>query len=194
MTTKKAMAHYVVTPNGFAAVDKTEHNALQEFKAAHIKTADHDERFQKTFRVTVEEFDPDIDKSKKFFEGPIKENFAIAMFDKVELTRHELETARETLLHAAYGFEIEVVLEGEKTMVPKRKSLNQLKTVAAYNKLFKLLEETLFEDYGAEFPSSDDFWELCGKYGMTQAKRITADRAWATHQLKMGVHETNETK
>ena len=80
-----------------------------------------------------------------------------------------LKQYREEILDELLGYDKMLVTR----TVRQRKSTTDFKTVQAWNKFIKLLEETLFEQAGYEFPESEEFWKLVKVHGYTEARKIS---------------------
>lgn len=116
----------------------------------------------------------EINKIRKFFEGPVVEYWIV---QKNEITdgRPDALTkkkARETLLWSVLGYEVELI--GDK--VRSRKSTADFTDTQEWNDFLETLRETEFEPNGYEFPKSEDFWKLADSVGFEQAKEASIDQ------------------
>ena len=123
-----------------------------------------------TIKVTYEIYNPEIENLRRFFHVCV-EWYAIQNGDMVdELPKSAvLKQYREEILDELLGYDKMLVTR----TVRQRKSTTDFKTVQAWNKFIKLLEETLFEQAGYEFPESEEFWKLVKVHGYTEARKIS---------------------
>jgi len=82
---------------------------------------------------------------------------------------------REELLDEMLGYNLHTTNK----IIRKRKSTTDFKDVQAWNTFLKTVEETIFAIAGYEFPDSKNFWELSGKHGYDEAKRIAIEQLQA---------------
>jgi len=122
----------------------------------------------KTVRVTYEEYNPETDRQRKFFNGPVVEYWIIQMSDRLsgEVTSHEKKIGRETLLDKALGYEVELM----DRKVRRRRSTTDFEDVQQWHDFLEELKETEFDPNGYEFPDSEYFWKMADAYGYEKAK------------------------
>lgn len=134
-------------------------------------------------KVNYKIVNKEIEKIRKFFEGPVVEYWIVQKNEMMEgrpdsLTR---KRARETLLWSALGYEVELI--GSK--VRSRKSTTDFTDTQEWHDFLETLRETEFEPNGYEFPKSEDFWKLAEKVGYDQAKEVNIDQLQKRMQKKM---------
>ena len=133
-------------------------------------------------KVTYEMFNPEIERQRRFFNGTCVKYYAIQNEDMtVGVPANDLlKKYREQILDEMLGYDLHLV----NRVVRRRKSTSDFKTVSAWNKFLNLLQETLFDDAGYEFPDSKEFWELVKQHGYDEAERISLERLQATMKRK----------
>ncbi len=137
-------------------------------------------------KVTYEVVDYEIERLKKFFEGPIVAYYA---YQNENLTAGKVSPTtlamyRETLLDEALGYDIQL----KNRMVRRRKSTSDLRTTQRWNDLLAKIKEDLFDPSGYHFPVSEDFWELAKIHGYGKAKEV------AIAQLQEGMLKRDPSK
>ncbi len=127
----------------------------------------------KIIKVTYKIFDPEIERQRRFFEGAVVKYYCIQNEDMLtgEPSSELLKRYRLDILDQVLGYDVHL----HNRIVRERKSTTDYKTVAAWNKFLNLLEETIFDAAGYEFPDSKEFWELVKAHGYTEAERISVE-------------------
>jgi len=128
----------------------------------------------KMIRNTYEEFDPEIENQWKFFNGTCVLYYAIQNMDMTKglPDSKTLNLYREQLLDEMLGYNVELI---DRT-VRKRKSTTDFRSVQKWNTFLGELKENIFDNAGYKFPDSKEFWELVGKVGYHEAKRISIEK------------------
>lgn len=119
----------------------------------------------KRVKVTYEEYDPEIDNQRKFFEGPVVEYWLIQSGYDLE----QRKDARTLLLDNTLGYNVPL-LNGGTTR--ERRSTKDFTMVQEWQIFLDTLKETEFEPNGYEFPDSNYFKELKALHGYEKAKGI----------------------
>lgn len=127
-----------------------------------------------TIKVEYTMYDPEIQKLSRFFNGTIVKYYAIQNSDMFsgEPDNETLKQYREEILDEVLGYDYQTVHK----VIRRRKSTADYKTVQAYNNFVKLVEETVFDSAGYEFPNSEEFWALAKEHGYDKAERISIER------------------
>jgi len=113
---------------------------------------------------------PEVERSRKFFNGPVVEYYAIQNDDlcEGELSSARKKQYREQILDESLGFDIELI---DRT-IRNRPSTSDYIETQQWNDFIEELKETLFEPNGYEMPVSKSFWELSKRVGYSQAHKI----------------------
>lgn len=120
-----------------------------------------------TYRIRNRE----VERLRKFFEGPVVEYWLIQRSEILEGRPENamLKRARNTLLYNALGYEVEL-LDGTKQR--ERSSTSDFTDTQEWVDFLETLRETEFEPNGYEMPDSKVFWELAEKHGYDQAREV----------------------
>ena len=176
MKTSKISLFYSLTPTKVIPPAEREVERKERWLKEMQKTVEAEWK-PKIIKNTYELFDPEIENQKRFFEGAVVEYYAIQDMDLFE-GKPDSETLgnyREELLDEMLGYNLNTTNK----IIRKRKSTTDFKDVQAWNTFLKTLEETIFAIAGYEFPDSKNFWELSGKHGYDEAKRIAIEQLQA---------------
>ena len=113
---------------------------------------------------------PEVERQRKFFNGPVVEYFAIQNDNLLEgeLANDRKRRYREQLLDQVLGFDIELI---DRT-IRSRKSTSDYTRTQQWHDFLEELKETVFDANGYEMPDSTDFWELAKRVGYDQAKGV----------------------
>ncbi len=125
-------------------------------------------------KVTYEMYDPEVDKQRAFFNGPVIEYYAIQNDDLTEgeVTPERKKRYREQLLFDSLGYDIELVDRTEHG----RKSTSDFKGVQQWHNFLETLRETHFESAGYTFPDSEEFIEDEKKWGHERAMGMAREK------------------
>lgn len=167
MRTKKIVLFYEITPK---EIRPPAPEALER-KDAWIKEiqrsvpADYE---PKMVRVTYQLYNPEVQKLRKFFEGPVVEYFTIQTRDMLEgrPTKEQKDETRETLLSDALGYDVQLIGKTER----RRESTSDFTDTQQWNDMLAELKETHFDPNGYEMPDSDEFWKLSEVIGYGRAQ------------------------
>ena len=183
MKTKSISLFYIATPT--------------EIKPPAIKDLEIKDRFvkgvqqsvesewkPKIIKVTYEEHNPDIDKQCRFFNGTCVKYYAIQNEDMFsgQPNTEMLKMYRKDILDQMLGYDVHLT----NRVIRERKSTTEFKSVKAWDKFLKTLEETLFESAGYYFPDSEEFWKLDSQYGYDEAERISIENLQKIMKSKYG--------
>lgn len=126
-------------------------------------------------KVTYEMHNPDVDKQRRFFNGPVVEFFTIQSTDAFDYRPQsaELKQYRELLLFNMLGFDMELP-GGEK--VKQRKSTVTFQSTQKWHTFLEELKETYFDPNGYEMPDSEEFWSLADEHGYFQAQALSIEK------------------
>lgn len=156
----------------------------QEVKPPAIRELERKERWvkelQKTVeadykpifvKVTYEIHNPEIERLRRFFNGTCIKYYTIQNEDMVEgvPSNELLKKYRIDILDQMLGYDVHLT----NRIIRERKSTSDFKTVQAWSKFLNVLQETIFDSAGYEFPESKDFWELVKQHGYDEAERIS---------------------
>lgn len=121
-----------------------------------------------TIKVTYKIHNREVERQRKFFNGPVIEYWVIQKDDMLEGRpgRTEIARARETILSNALGYKVELWDRTE----TRRKSTADFTDTQDWHDFLETLRETEFEPNGYEMPDSEGFWELAKKIGYDKAK------------------------
>jgi hypothetical protein len=122
----------------------------------------------KMIKVTYSEYNPDVEKQRKFFNGAVVEYWIIQTLEHTEISSRIKKEARETLLDNLLGYDIKL-LTGQSR---RRRSTTDFNTTQKWFDFLETVRETEFEPNGFEFPDSKYFWKLVSSYGYGKAKEI----------------------
>lgn len=127
----------------------------------------------KIVKVTYKVFDPEIERQRRFFEGPVVKYYAIQNEDivKAQPGTELLRRYRIDILDQMLGYDVHL----HNRIIRERKSTTDFKDVQAWNKFLNTMEETIFAAAGYEFPDSKEFWDLVKKHGYEEAERISVE-------------------
>lgn len=172
MTTKISL-FYNITQKEVMPPEIREMERKERWIKEMQKTVEADYK-PKIVKVTYELFDPEIDNQRRFFEGAVVEYYCIQNEDMLTgiPASDMIKRYRLDILDQVLGYDVHL----HNRVVRERKSTTEYKTVAAWNKFLNLIEETVFEAAGFEFPDSKVFWDLVRQYGYDEAKRISVER------------------
>lgn len=170
MRTSKITQFYKITPTGIIPPNKTETERKREWFAAIQKTVEAPYK-PRIVKATYEEFDPEIENQREFFEDAVVLYYAIQQMDGALPDSKVIKFYREKILDEALGFNLTHMGEA----IRKRSSTTDFKDVQRWNVFLKTLEETIFAQAGYEFPDSNKFHELEKAYGHEEAKRISIE-------------------
>lgn len=125
-------------------------------------------------KVTYELFNPEVERVRKFFEGPVVDYWAIQNGDILsgEIPRLERTIARETLLSNTLGYDVQLVGRKER----RRKSTSDFNSTQHWADFLETLRETEFDPQGYEFPDSEAFWDIAKKHGYDQSRGIAIEQ------------------
>lgn len=167
MKTRKITLFYEITPTAVRP-PTPEQLARKDEWLKEIQRSVPSEWDPKMVRVSYELFNPETQKIRKFFEGPVVEYFAIQTNDMLtgRPSRSQLDEVRETLLSDALGFDVHLIGKVER----RRKSTSDFTDTQQWNDMLAELKETHFEPNGYEMPDSDEFWKLSEGIGYERAK------------------------
>lgn len=186
MRTKKISLYYQVSsseifPPPGPALSRKE-SWIKEVQRTISKEAE-----LRMIKVTYEVFNPDVERQRKFFNGPVVDYYAIQNehITSGEVPRGMHDRYRETILAEALGYEVELVGRKER----RRKSSADFNSTQQWNDFLEGLRETIFEPNGYEMPESEVFWEMSKKYGEEQAQKIALEELQRKIIAKMGVKE-----
>lgn len=182
MRTKKITLFYEITPSKVKP-PSPEKLARKDEWIKEIQKTVPSEWDPKMVRVVYELYNPETQKIRKFFEGPVVEYFTIQTNDMLtgRPTRSQLDETRETLLSDALGFDVHLIGKIER----RRKSTSDFTDTQEWNDLLNELKETHFEPNGYEMPDSDEFWKLSEAIGYERAKEESIKNLQARLQKKL---------
>lgn len=169
MKTKKVSLFYKVTQSEVISPD-TRHIEIKNRWVEEVQKTVPADWQPKIIKVTYEEFDPEIEDQRKFFHICVRW-YAIQNEDMVDNVPdwRMIKAYREEILDDMLGYEVQLITRKKR----ERKSTTDFKTVQAWYKFLKELEETKFESAGYFFPESESFWKLVSVYGYEKANEIS---------------------
>lgn len=181
MATKSVTTYYKVTPTEIIPAPSKKDEWLKEIQRG-LKAGDF-----KVIRQTNELFNPEIKQQLKFFNGAVVEYYAIQSGEILEgeVPNDLKKRYRETLLSEALGYEVQLIDRTER----RRKSTADFVKTQEWHDFLETLRETEFEPNGYEFPNSEEFAELEGKYGYEEAKRISREQLQHRVHAKLSTSE-----
>lgn len=167
MKTKKITLYYNVTPSKIIPPSKGELDK-KEYWLAEVQATVPSEWQSKTVRVTYELYDIDVDKMRKFLNGPVIEYWIIQSQEihSGEISPSIKKKGRETLFDRALGYDVQMI-DGK---ARRRRSTADFTQVQEMHDFLEMLRETEFEPNGYEFPDSEQFWKMAEAYGYDRAK------------------------
>lgn len=121
-------------------------------------------------KVTYELVNYEIERIRKFFNGPVVDYYAYQNEHQTEgeITPAMKKRYREDILDQALGYDVELI----KKTVRRRKSTSDFATTQKWTDMLQFIQENLFDQAAYEFPDSEHFWELAKQYGYERAKSI----------------------
>lgn len=125
-------------------------------------------------KVQYELHNPEVERMRKFFNGPALEYYIIQNSDMTHGTP-DPETKkkwREQILDDLLGYDLQLI----NRTVRQRKSTSDFTSTQRWHDFLELFRETHFEQAGYEFPDSEQFWEIAKKHGYEQAKKIAIEQ------------------
>lgn len=183
MKTKKITLYYSVTsrevmPPGPGELQR------KDYWIKEVQSTVEADWKPKTIRVTYELYNPEVDRMRKFLNGPVVEYWIIQSQD---IHTGEIGTAlkkkgRETLFDKALGYDVELV---DRT-VRRRRSTADFVEVQQMHDFLEMLRETEFDPNGYEFPDSEYFWKMSDAYGYEKAKDMAIEALQARLRAKLG--------
>lgn len=135
---------------------------------------------------------PEVERQRKFFNGPVVEYFGI---QNDHLLEGELSTTRkriyrEQILDEILGYDIELIDK----KVRRRKSTADYINTQRWHDFLETVKETLFDPSGYEFPESEEFWKLSQNTGFDQARKISIEKLQARIKAKSELSTGEELK
>lgn len=117
---------------------------------------------------------PEVERIRKFFNGPVVEYYAIQNDDLTEgeLAPDRKRRYREQILDEILGYDVELI---DRT-IRQRKSTGDYQDTQQWTDFLEEVKETLFDPSGYEMPDSKAFWELSKDVGYQQAHRISIEK------------------
>jgi hypothetical protein len=181
MRTKSVSIFYQITPNEIISPAVRELERKDRYIKEVQKTVAA-EWEPKYIKVTYEEHNPEIERQRRFFNGTCVKYYAIQNMDMFvgEPSNEIIKQYREQILDEMLGYDLALV----NRVVRRRKSTTDFRSMQAWNKFLNLLEETLFDSAGYEFPDSKEFWDLVKLHGYDQAERISIEQLQAKMKRK----------
>jgi len=176
MRTTHITLFYKITQNEVIPPALTEMERKDRWIKECQKTVEADYQ-PKIIKVIYELYDPAIEDMRRFFNGVCVLYYTIQNEDMtVGVPSNEmLKQYREDLLDEMLGYDY----HGVKKIHRMRKSTTDFKSVQAWNKFLKMLEETVFDHAGFEFPNSEEFWKMVGLHGYEEAKKVSIQQLQA---------------
>lgn len=157
MKTKKITLYYSlssrkVLPPSSAEIER------KDYWIKEVQSTVESDWKPKTIRVTYEVYDPEVDKMRKFLNGPVLEYWIIQSQEILvgDIEPRIRKLGRETLFDKVLGYDVET-LSGKSRA---RKSTKDFTDTQQMHNFLEVLRETEFEPNGYEFPNSNDFWEM----------------------------------
>lgn len=135
-------------------------------------------------RVTYEIHNPEVERQRRFFEGPVLDYFAIQNSEIMsgEVPPDLRERYREEVLSDALGYDVKL-LHG---VARRRRSTTTLTSTQKWHDFIELLRETIFDSNGYEMPDSEAFWALAKQYSVDDARRMAREQLQRRLQAKLG--------
>jgi len=189
MKTKKITLYYEVTsreviPPGPGEMERKDHwiKEVQSTVEADWKP--------KTIRVVYEVYNPEVDRMRKFLNGPVVEYWIIQSQDILtgKIGVEIKKMGRETLFDKALGYDVEIVGGTAR----RRRSTSEFSEVQQMHDFLEMLRETEFEPNGYEFPDSEYFHEISKAYGYDKAKEIIEEGLQKRLRAKLGEDGDNQ--
>lgn len=184
MITKKLSLFYTIRPHDIENPDsisvQRKEKWIQEIQKT-VKSAWE----PKMIRVTYELFNPEIERLRRFFNGPVILYYAIQNQDSVSEETPNTNEYREQILDDALGYDVTLP---NKT-IRKRKSTSDFTSVQKWNDFIAMIKETQFDNAGYEFPDSEEFWKLEEQYGYEKAKEISIKKLKERVAKKLSTHK-----
>jgi hypothetical protein len=168
MITKKVSLFYIVYQNSVKIPDSKSVQRKENWIRQIQKTVQSAWE-PKLVKVTYELFNPEIDRMRRFFNGPVVLYYAIQNQDIISGEVPNTNGYREELLDDTLGYDVRL----PNRTVRKRKSTSEFISVQQWNDFLATLKETQFDNAGYEFPESEEFWKLEEQYGYENAKTIS---------------------
>jgi hypothetical protein len=124
----------------------------------------------KLIKLTYELVNLEVERQRKFFNGPVVDYFAIQSGEILEGKPEGGLRARyrETILDESLGYDVELV--GRTTR--RRRSTSDFRNTQKWHDFLETIRETLFEPNGYEFPDSEHFWRITSEVGEEKAKEV----------------------
>jgi len=181
MKTRKIVLWYQVTKQGIIP-PKQESVARKDTWIEEIKKRIQADWLPMMIEVTYRLVNPEVEKQRKFFNGPVVEYYAIQNDNILtgEVAPERIKRYRETILDEALGFNVELINRS----IRRRKSTADFTDTQQWSDFLEELKETIFEPQGYEMPDSKLFWELAKQYGYDQAKEISIQKLQERLQKK----------
>ena len=191
MRTKSINLYYNLTPTKIIAPSSEAKERKEEW-IKQIQRTIPSEWQPVTLKVTYKIHNREVERQRKFFNGPVVEYWVIQATERTEgrPSRTEIARARETLLYDALGYEVEL-MEG---LVRKRKSTSTFTDTQEWNDLLETLREIEFEPNGYEMPNSERFWELAKEMGYEQAKGHIIDKLQERLRKRLSTEPTGTSE
>lgn len=180
MKTSKISLFYSLTQTEIIPPASIEIERKDQWIKAIQKTVEADFK-PLIIKVVYELFNPEIENQRKFFEGAVIPYYAIQNSDLQEglPDTETLRKYREEVLDETLGYDYRAVSK----VIRKRKSTADFKSVQAWSNFLNIVEETIFESAGYEFPDSEHFWDLTKKHGYDEAKAIAIQQLQSRKNL-----------
>lgn len=142
-------------------------------------------------KVSYEMHNPEIDKQRRYFNGPVVEYFTVQSTDALEHRPQsaELKQYRELLLFEMLGYDLELP-DGK--IHRQRKSTASFQSVQKWHTFLEELRETMFEPQGYEMPDSEQFWALAEKHGYDNAQAIAIEHLQKKLRHKLSPQSTTQ--
>lgn len=182
--TSQITLFYKITQKQLHSPDARELERKKRWTLAVQRTVEDDNK-PKIIKVTYSVHNPQIEKQRRFFEGPVVKYYCIQNEDMTDTLPSTtlLTVYRIDILDQVLGYDVHL----HNRVIRERNSTTKFKEVQDWNRLLKTIEETIFDAAGYDFPDSENFWELVKKHGYEEAERISIEKL--QNKLKKIHHE-----
>jgi len=183
MKTKKITLYYSVTSREVKAPGPGDMNR-KDYWIKELQSTVQSDWQPKTVRVTYEVYDIEVDKMRKFLNGPVIEYWIIQSQEihTGDIDSRTKKLGRETLFDKALGYDVQLVNGSAR----RRRSTADFTQVQEMHDFLEMLRETEFEPNGYEFPDSEYFWKMSDAYGYDGAKGEALKQLQSRMRARLG--------